>query len=73
MALEKYAARAERRKLAAELDDHRAQLTDTASTGLADAQRRANSLFETAQAELVGQTLDATILSKVSHLGAEQA
>ncbi len=70
---QKFAARAELRKLAAELDDHRAQLTDTASTGLADAQRRANSLFETAQSELVGQTLDATILSKVSHLGAEQA
>ena len=69
----KFKAREELRQLSHQLDESRALLTQTSSKGLAEAQRKANRLFDVAQHEAVGQSLDATVLSKVSNLGAEQA
>eukprot|EP00967_Tisochrysis_lutea_P094260 scaffold136931_cov32-Tisochrysis_lutea.AAC.8 len=65
--------RAALRELERDLDSNKQSLTETRSTGLAEAQKRANELYAISQTESRGAALDATILNKVATLGAEQA
>jgi len=65
--------RAALRQLDHDLDDNKQRLTETSSTGLVEAQQKANELYKVACTESRGAALDATILNKVATLGAEQA